>query len=904
MMGQPIRGSSCWSSGSLIPALFLMVPMLARAQAPSVSVGTAAGFSGANVDIVVSYSSGDTPVSSLQFELTLPPSAGYVSTVTGAAAVAAGKSVTGNAVPGGVRLLLFGLNQTAIGTGTLATIRFSIAAGTPAGNIAIGIANIMGTTPDAIPVTVDGIGGSIAVSVPADNTPPVITGVSAGSITTSSAVVRWTTNEVADTQVEYGPTTSYGKTTTLASSRVTEHSQTLSGLTLKTTYNYRVKSRDAAGNLAVSGNFTFTTAATADTTAPVISGVRASGITSTSATVAWATNEAADTQVEYGKTAAYGQATAINTAKVTAHSQRLSGLTAGTLYHCRVKSRDAAGNLAVSGDSTFTTSAPDSGAPLITEVKAAPADQSAIITWTTNEIATSQVEWGFSVKYGQQSANTANATTSHWVRLTGLTEETDYHFRVRSTDTSGNAAVSQDFGFKTTRNQPRQAKSLYLPTLSLNYSSAPGSERDEYTGIALANLDTADANIIFTAFDSTGNRLAGSNVSNPVQRMLRPGEQLPVLDSQLFGPDAGMPGWMRVESTIDKVSGFFLAFDSDLTVLDGATASTDLLSASVLPEAGEQNFTQVFLANPNNETVPVTIKLVKADGTVRSYTTREIRADSALKAHLYADLFPSAQPDPSDYLLVTSSRGIVPVEMLGAAGRHVRVLNGQDASRGSTTLYSPQYAVGGPWRSTISVVNLDPRPATVTMRFLPQGTSQPPATRVFNVAANGKIHLADQTVFLDPGVPATDDVTTGYVEISSDGARLSGSVTFGDAQGESFASALPLVGELRSSIVFSHVASNETYFTGLALLNPDLNAAVATIDLYRADGNREASTVQIVPGKTRLSRVLTELFPDLVGQDRTSGYLRITSNVPLACFALFGTNSLSVLSAIPAQPAP
>jgi RHS repeat-associated protein len=40
---------------------------------------------------------------------------------------------------------------------------------------------------------------------------------------------------------------------------------------------------------------------------------------------------------------------------VIAHSQGLSGLTAGTVYHYRVKSRDAAGNLAVSGDFTFTT---------------------------------------------------------------------------------------------------------------------------------------------------------------------------------------------------------------------------------------------------------------------------------------------------------------------------------------------------------------------------------------------------------------------------------------------------------------------------------------------------------------------------------------------------------------------
>ncbi|PYQ19399.1 MAG: hypothetical protein DMF81_22005 [Acidobacteria bacterium] len=41
---------------------------------------------------------------------------------------------------------------------------------------------------------------------------------------------------------------------------------------------------------------------------------------------------------------------------MASHSQALAGLTAATLYHYRVKSTDAAGNPAVSADSTFTTS--------------------------------------------------------------------------------------------------------------------------------------------------------------------------------------------------------------------------------------------------------------------------------------------------------------------------------------------------------------------------------------------------------------------------------------------------------------------------------------------------------------------------------------------------------------------
>jgi hypothetical protein len=42
---------------------------------------------------------------------------------------------------------------------------------------------------------------------------------------------------------------------------VTNHSVTLSGLTANTTYHYRVRSKDAAGNQAASGDLTFTTAA-------------------------------------------------------------------------------------------------------------------------------------------------------------------------------------------------------------------------------------------------------------------------------------------------------------------------------------------------------------------------------------------------------------------------------------------------------------------------------------------------------------------------------------------------------------------------------------------------------------------------------------------------------------------
>ncbi|MFP5264745.1 MAG: fibronectin type III domain-containing protein, partial [Blastocatellia bacterium] len=111
----------------------------------------------------------------------------------------------------------------------------------------------------------------------------------------------------------------------------------------------------AAGDAAVSASASVFVTGASDTAPPVITSVSSSGVTAGAATITWATNEPSDTQVEYGATSAYGASTPLSPAGVTSHAVTLSGLAAGTAYHYRVKSRDAAGNLAASGDFSFTT---------------------------------------------------------------------------------------------------------------------------------------------------------------------------------------------------------------------------------------------------------------------------------------------------------------------------------------------------------------------------------------------------------------------------------------------------------------------------------------------------------------------------------------------------------------------
>ncbi len=91
-----------------------------------------------------------------------------------------------------------------------------------------------------------------------DTIPPTINNLAA-TPWRPTAVVTWTTTEPADSQVEYGLTPSYTSVSPLDATPVVSHALTLNGLQPNTTYHYRVRSRDAAGNLTLSTDQTFTT---------------------------------------------------------------------------------------------------------------------------------------------------------------------------------------------------------------------------------------------------------------------------------------------------------------------------------------------------------------------------------------------------------------------------------------------------------------------------------------------------------------------------------------------------------------------------------------------------------------------------------------------------------------------
>jgi hypothetical protein len=207
---------------------------------------------------------------------------------------------------------------------------------------------------------------------PADAQAPIISNVKSSVNSSGTVTISWDLNEPGTGQIEYGPTTSYGSSSAPESSfDYTSHSQDLLGLTAGVTYHFRVKSQDQAGNLAVSGDFTFTVGtapAPSPTPAPspspspiapqgpVISNVSASVSGENLVFISWDLNEPGTGQVEYGVTTSYGSLSELESSfNYSSHSQQIAGLQAGTTYHFRIRSQNQAGVLSISQDYQFTT---------------------------------------------------------------------------------------------------------------------------------------------------------------------------------------------------------------------------------------------------------------------------------------------------------------------------------------------------------------------------------------------------------------------------------------------------------------------------------------------------------------------------------------------------------------------
>lgn len=280
--------------------------------------------------------------------------------------------------------------------------------------------------------------------VDASGNPPQISSVSA-SVGQQQAVITWATDKAATTQVEYGLTDAYGLTTPFDSQLLTNHTVTITGLTPQTIYYYRVKSQSGCGIESASGA-SFTTAA--DTTTPessITTGPSANGTAcENTVEICWtgSDNFTPVNQLVYSYRVDSG-----SWSEWSVLTCQTLSLTDGQ-HTVEVKSKDSFGNEdPTPARRTFKV---DTVSPSLFSVHTNPKAGSATIIWNTDEVCTSQVEYGLTADYGHETTLSSGLVAVHNVSISSLEPVTTYHYRVKSLDGCGRVIISDDFTFTTT----------------------------------------------------------------------------------------------------------------------------------------------------------------------------------------------------------------------------------------------------------------------------------------------------------------------------------------------------------------------------------------------------------------------------------------------------------------------
>ncbi|HVI49278.1 MAG TPA: zinc-dependent metalloprotease family protein [Chitinophaga sp.] len=282
-------------------------------------------------------------------------------------------------------------------------------------------------------VTVTNTSGPFAVTSP--NTAVSWAGNSSQTITWS--VANTTASPVSTANVKISISTDGGNTfSTLVASTPNDGSEVVTIPNTPTT-TARIKV-EAVGNIFFDiSNTNFTITSGSSCASP--SGLTASAITTTSATIGWtAVSGAASYDVDYKATSS---STWINAATATtATSVNLTGLTTGTTYDYRVRTNCTSGSSAYSAAQFTTTSTGTCNAPTGLTSSAVTA-ASATVSWTATSGAVS-----YDVDYKPNSSSTwtnvATGTTSTSVNLSGLTSNTLYDWRVRTNCSSGSSTYA------------------------------------------------------------------------------------------------------------------------------------------------------------------------------------------------------------------------------------------------------------------------------------------------------------------------------------------------------------------------------------------------------------------------------------------------------------------------------
>ena len=273
---------------------------------------------------------------------------------------------------------------------------------------------------------------------------------------TTTALISWTTDREASSEVQFSPSASFNGTTYAFSQgstggATTDHEIRIIGLEPFTEYSFKVLSTDGSGITGESRNFTFMTKASL----PEIRNLRVLKVEENAATLAWDTTVPAKALIEYQDQTTGAQNSVGRPTLATSHQMRLADLTLGTRYVAFVISENSGGDRVRSQPIQFIT-VRDIAAPIISNVTnestlfpGSEARIQTIVEWITDEPASCEMTYREGVAGGTEPTirekELIEYNTSHVEVIVDFAPATVYQFWLNCDDEAGNTVQSENF---------------------------------------------------------------------------------------------------------------------------------------------------------------------------------------------------------------------------------------------------------------------------------------------------------------------------------------------------------------------------------------------------------------------------------------------------------------------------
>ena len=407
------------------------------------------------------------------------------------------------------------------------------------------------------------------------------------------------------------------------------------------------------------------------------------------------------------------------------------------------------------------------------------------------------------------------------------------------------------------------------------------------TRLGVTNPHAAQAELLFKAYDSTGEILASVEMPSlaPSARLY---QDVGSIFSSLDADQLAVIAWVQVTSD-RQLQGFaeYNTADGQRKMFAEAVMSpaNRLYIPHIAAELPETWWTQASLTAG----VGASSKTLQL-GTGGQYPLSDLAADNSQAALDLNSYFPSAPGSGEAVGEFRSSEADLGGVVMFGRSDSVQVASALTLkSRPTRTLFYSHVAQDGVWWTGFTVYNVSSQTAHLTVYGYDEAGNLTGQNQVEVAAGVKRVAFVGDFIGNNP--------TPAYVVMQSDQPVI-GFELFG-GQSAPIMAGINADSVTSKTLYFNHVQLNEGEWTGITMINPgDANAAVSVYG-YNDAGQVVATATALLAPHQKWVRFAQDLFGGSVPS--TLSHLKVESDQPLTGFELVGDDALTRLDGLPAM---